>query len=157
MITYIFKVILFSALLLVIYHLLLEKEKMHRFNRFYLLFSIILPFAVPLITIETAFPLLSTFESIIPAGKKPQGAFLTGHFLSGAGTDESSTGNKSSGGITGHNDAKSNYSAVIAGSDNDNATSNSIGVPTAEGNSKDDSKAAWPWQALLITFLPEKE
>jgi bla regulator protein blaR1 len=51
MIAYIFKVILFSAILFLIYALFMEKEKMHRFKRFYLLVSLILPFIVPLITI----------------------------------------------------------------------------------------------------------
>ena len=40
--------------LLGIYYLFLEKEKMHRFNRFYLLFSLVLSFAIPFITIEVA-------------------------------------------------------------------------------------------------------
>lgn len=53
MITYIFKTILCSALLILIYHLFLEKEKMHKFNRFYLLFGIAFSFIVPLITIKT--------------------------------------------------------------------------------------------------------
>jgi beta-lactamase regulating signal transducer with metallopeptidase domain len=53
MITYIFKTILCSALLILIYHLFLEKEKMHGFNRFYLLFGIAFSFIVPLITIKT--------------------------------------------------------------------------------------------------------
>jgi len=53
MITYIFKTILCSALLILIYHLFLEKEKMYRFNRFYLLFGIAFSFIVPLITIKT--------------------------------------------------------------------------------------------------------
>ncbi|MBC7847156.1 MAG: energy transducer TonB [Flavobacterium sp.] len=38
--------------LLAAYQLLLEKEKMHKFNRFYLLFSLIFSFAIPFITIE---------------------------------------------------------------------------------------------------------
>lgn len=38
--------------LLAVYHLLLEKEKMHQFNRFYLLFSLVFSFAIPFITIE---------------------------------------------------------------------------------------------------------
>ena len=53
MITYISKTILCSALLILIYHLFLEKEKMHRFNRFYLLFGIAFSFIIPLITIKT--------------------------------------------------------------------------------------------------------
>jgi beta-lactamase regulating signal transducer with metallopeptidase domain len=38
--------------LLIFYHLVLEKEKMHQFNRFYLLFNIVFSFVVPFITIE---------------------------------------------------------------------------------------------------------
>ncbi|PWA11249.1 M56 family metallopeptidase [Flavobacterium laiguense] len=38
--------------LLAVYHLSLEKEKMHQFNRFYLLFSLVFSFAIPFITIE---------------------------------------------------------------------------------------------------------
>jgi beta-lactamase regulating signal transducer with metallopeptidase domain len=40
------------AVLLAIYHLVLEKEKMHQFNRFYLLFSIVFSLVIPFITIE---------------------------------------------------------------------------------------------------------
>jgi bla regulator protein blaR1 len=45
-----------------VYHLLFEKEKMHRFNRFYLLFSLLLAFIVPLISLSvqsTALPVLA--------------------------------------------------------------------------------------------------
>ena len=52
MITYIFKTIICSSLFILIYYLFLEKEKMHRFNRFYLLFSIAFSSIVPLITIK---------------------------------------------------------------------------------------------------------
>jgi bla regulator protein blaR1 len=52
MIGYLIKTILCSAILLLVYFLLLEKEKAHRFNRFYLLFSIGFSFLVPFITIE---------------------------------------------------------------------------------------------------------
>jgi len=34
------------------YHLFLEREKMHHFNRFYLLFSLIFSLTIPFITIE---------------------------------------------------------------------------------------------------------
>nr|WP_288834833.1 M56 family metallopeptidase [uncultured Flavobacterium sp.] len=40
------------AALLAVYFLILEKEKMHEFNRFYLLFSLLFSFAIPFITIE---------------------------------------------------------------------------------------------------------
>ena len=51
MISYLIKVILCSGFLLAGYHLFLEKEKMHRFSRFYLLFSILFPFIAPLLKI----------------------------------------------------------------------------------------------------------
>jgi len=64
MITYITKTILCSALLLLIYKFFLEKEKMHRFNRFYLLFSIALSFIAPLITINVKSSINPISESI---------------------------------------------------------------------------------------------
>jgi len=53
MIAYFLKTIACSALLLLFYFLFLEREKMHRFNRYYLLFSIALSFIIPLISITT--------------------------------------------------------------------------------------------------------
>jgi hypothetical protein len=54
--------------LLIFYHLVLEKEKMHRFNRFYLLFGIAFSFALPFITIEiigeTTVPIQQTFTYV---------------------------------------------------------------------------------------------
>ena len=47
MILYILKSGLCLALLLAFYHLVLEREKMHRFNRFYLLGSILFSFLAP--------------------------------------------------------------------------------------------------------------
>lgn len=52
MIAYLIKMTLCSGLLLAVYHLLLEKEKMHQFNRFYLLLSIGFCFIVPLISLR---------------------------------------------------------------------------------------------------------
>jgi bla regulator protein blaR1 len=52
MTTYIFKTILCSGILILIYYLVLERERIYRFNRFYLLFSIVFAFIVPLITIK---------------------------------------------------------------------------------------------------------
>lgn len=63
MTTYILKTIICSALLILIYHLFLEREKMHRFNRFFLLFSIAFSFLIPLITIKISpfgFPILDS-------------------------------------------------------------------------------------------------
>jgi bla regulator protein blaR1 len=49
---YLLKVVLCSALFLGCYFLLFQKEKIYRFNRFYLLFSLFAPFIIPLIEIE---------------------------------------------------------------------------------------------------------
>lgn len=64
MTTYILKTVLCSALLLAVYFLFLEREKMHRFNRFYLLFSIAFSFAIPFITVETGSSVLPVSEAI---------------------------------------------------------------------------------------------
>jgi len=69
MTTYIIKTILCSGTLYLIYYLLLEKEKIHRFNRFYLVFSLIFSFIVPLIHSKTFI-----VERIIP---KP--LYMTGN------------------------------------------------------------------------------
>ncbi|HEV7348774.1 M56 family metallopeptidase [Telluribacter sp.] len=52
MIIYLLKVLLCSASLLLFYRALLEKEKMFRFNRFYLLGSLVLSVVLPLIPLE---------------------------------------------------------------------------------------------------------
>ncbi len=54
MILYLLKASLCSALLLSLYELVLAKEKMYRFNRFYLLFGLVFSIFVPLIDIELA-------------------------------------------------------------------------------------------------------
>lgn len=146
MITYIIKAILFSGLLLAIYHLFLEREKMHRFNRFYLLLSIILPFAVPLVPIKTGSPLLSSFESIIPAANKLQVTDLKSSFLPAAQTDESSTGNNNSSinirstgnnSISGHdNNTKSRPSIAGTNTENDAITGNSHGITGSDNYNK---------------------
>jgi bla regulator protein blaR1 len=56
MTTYIFKTILCSAILILFYYLILEREKIYRFNRFYLLSSLVVVFIIPLITIKTRHP-----------------------------------------------------------------------------------------------------
>ena len=53
MILYILKASFCLGLLLSVYHLFLEKEKMHQFNRFYLLGSIMFSFLAPLFVIYT--------------------------------------------------------------------------------------------------------
>lgn len=52
MIDFIIKSTASLFVLLAVYHLALENEKMHHFNRFYLLFAIIFSFTIPFITIE---------------------------------------------------------------------------------------------------------
>ena len=59
--------------LLVFYHLFLEREKMHQFNRFYLLFSIIISLVIPFISIEIIqeienIPLATNFPILIDSG-----------------------------------------------------------------------------------------
>src|ERR1035437_7896443 len=66
MITYIIKTLLCAAILFLIYFLFLEREKMYRFNRFYLLFSILFSFGVSFITIETKSPVVLVSEMIAP-------------------------------------------------------------------------------------------
>ncbi len=52
MMLYLIKTVLCSALLLAVYLLLLEKENMHRFNRFYLLVTMALSLVIPIIVIS---------------------------------------------------------------------------------------------------------
>lgn len=58
MIGYIIKVVLCSALLMLAYKLFLEKEKTLKFNRIYLLISLVLPFVIPLISFDITVPAL---------------------------------------------------------------------------------------------------
>lgn len=50
------KIILCSSLLFALYNLFLQKEKMHHFNRFYLIFSLIFSYSAPFISIKTETP-----------------------------------------------------------------------------------------------------
>lgn len=50
--TVIFKIILCSSLLIAIYYLFLQKEKMFRFNRFYILFALIFSYMIPFVKIN---------------------------------------------------------------------------------------------------------
>jgi bla regulator protein blaR1 len=59
MIIYLLKSLLFSGLFLLAYYLFLEKEKTHRFNRFYLLFALLFSVAGPLFSIQTYSPTLA--------------------------------------------------------------------------------------------------
>jgi bla regulator protein BlaR1 len=52
MIVYILKSAICLTILLAVYHLFLEKMKMHKFNRFYLLVSLVFALVLPVVTIE---------------------------------------------------------------------------------------------------------
>lgn len=80
MILYIIKSTIILGILLAIYHFFLEKEKMHRFNRFYLLSGLVLAFATPLITVSIieAPELLSAIE-LLPTTMKPNNSELIDH------------------------------------------------------------------------------
>ena len=56
MLLYLLKTTFCLLLFLGFYHLVLEREKMHRFNRFYLLGSIVFAFLVPSFTITVVAP-----------------------------------------------------------------------------------------------------
>ena len=52
MLTIIFKIILCSSLLIAIYYLFLQREKMFRFNRFYLLLALVFSYVIPFVKIN---------------------------------------------------------------------------------------------------------
>lgn len=59
MVSYLIKSIVCSGLLLAAYHFLLEREKMLRFNRYYLLAAMVFSLLVPLVTIEMPSPIVT--------------------------------------------------------------------------------------------------
>lgn len=65
MFSIILKIILCSSIFIAVYYLLLEKEKMYRFNRFYLIGSLILAYIIPFITVTSE-------AQISEMGTKPQ-------------------------------------------------------------------------------------
>lgn len=65
MLPVILKIILCSSVFIAVYYLFLEKEKMYRFNRFYLLFSLVLSYGIPFITITTESPKVENSPQII--------------------------------------------------------------------------------------------
>ncbi|WP_345991323.1 M56 family metallopeptidase [Chryseobacterium sp. Chry.R1] len=60
-----FKIVLCSSLFIGVYHLLLEKEKMHHFNRFFLLFSLAFAYTVPFISITAKGPVTTESPQLI--------------------------------------------------------------------------------------------
>ncbi|MES2330925.1 MAG: M56 family metallopeptidase [Bacteroidota bacterium] len=76
MTTYLIRSILCLALLLVVYLVFLEKEKMHRFNRWYLLCSVVFACIVPLLSITIAADSLTVlqdnyFEIVVSGYNQP--------------------------------------------------------------------------------------
>jgi hypothetical protein len=65
MITYLLNFVLCSGLLLLVYRAFLGNEKLYKFNRFYLLFSLAFSLAVPLITIKVLPKQIPLFTSQI--------------------------------------------------------------------------------------------
>jgi bla regulator protein BlaR1 len=65
MTTYFIKVILYSAIFIVTYKLLFEKQKMHIFNRLYLLLSLVFSFIIPVISFHFVIPILTISENEI--------------------------------------------------------------------------------------------
>jgi len=73
MIAYILKFIACSALLLILYHWLLEKEKMNTFNRFYLLFGLVFSALIPLLVLKIPIQNISTIVENMPSTSSLQG------------------------------------------------------------------------------------
>lgn len=67
MILYLTKLTICAALLLMIYCLFLEKEKMLRFKRYYLLFSLLFSMGIPFVSIKVASPVLVEYEKSVAA------------------------------------------------------------------------------------------
>jgi len=75
MILYLLKSTLCLALLLGAYHLFLEKEKMHRFNRFFLLFSLVFSLTIPLLPVGLAeSPISGLFSGAAHSAEAPASA-----------------------------------------------------------------------------------
>jgi len=75
MITYVIKIILCSALFLILYKVLFEREKMHLFNRFYLLSALVLSLVIPLMTFNSSTPVLPAVEKAILNNKVLTGIY----------------------------------------------------------------------------------
>lgn len=76
MITYFIKLIICSAMFLAFYIFFLEKEKIHRFNRFYLLLSVAMSLVIPAISIQLKQEALAAFSGsyIIVSGSRATAA-----------------------------------------------------------------------------------
>ena len=65
MIDFLIKSTICLTIFLGFYHLILEREKMHQFNRFYLLFSIVFSLAIPFLSFEII-EIIPVFQNIKP-------------------------------------------------------------------------------------------
>ncbi|MBC8319902.1 MAG: hypothetical protein H8E34_04190 [Bacteroidetes bacterium] len=65
---YIIKVFFCQVILFLFYHFSLAREKMHQFNRYYLIFSLLFSVIIPMIKIPVYFPTAVNFLSIIFPG-----------------------------------------------------------------------------------------
>jgi beta-lactamase regulating signal transducer with metallopeptidase domain len=77
MIDFLLKSTISLAIFMGFYHLVLEREKMHQFNRFYLLFSIAISFIIPFLTFEIIkiIPVVQNIEplnSVITSSSIPE-------------------------------------------------------------------------------------
>ncbi|MCD4696207.1 MAG: hypothetical protein K8S16_08180 [Bacteroidales bacterium] len=61
---YVIKVIVCQVILFLFYHFFLAKEKMHHFNRFYLIFSLFFSVIIPMVNIPVYFPTAIDFTSL---------------------------------------------------------------------------------------------
>jgi beta-lactamase regulating signal transducer with metallopeptidase domain len=71
MIVYLLKSIACLLLLLLVHRVLLQREVLHRFNRFFLLFSVVVSFLIPLYTIEVA-PIVEMPAAVISQEYVPE-------------------------------------------------------------------------------------
>ncbi|MDQ6470305.1 M56 family metallopeptidase [Flavobacterium sp. LHD-80] len=65
MMDFLYKSSLSLFVLLIVYHLVLERQKMHKFNRFYLLFSFVFSLILPFITIEVVTETQQTYKYFV--------------------------------------------------------------------------------------------
>ena len=68
---YLIKVVLCQVILFLFYHLFLAKEKIHQFNRFYLMFSLLFSVIIPMIKISAYFPTALDFSPLILSEESP--------------------------------------------------------------------------------------
>ncbi|MGE0076925.1 MAG: M56 family metallopeptidase [Bacteroidales bacterium] len=76
---YLIKSITFSGLLYLLYKVILEKEKMFHFNRFYLLFSVIFSLTIPFVEVSVVsptIPVMTNFDSFVVLSQSPNAVYI---------------------------------------------------------------------------------